>query len=71
MNLFKRLKNLYTLSEYVPSDPDGFTPLVKQVYIEPRTSSSEDSTEFLGEGTEIEFSKQEREDEGLGGIFGL
>lgn len=77
MNLIKRVKNLYDLSRYKPSDQsaayketdDGKS--VPLFTIEEDIPIGDGKAEFLGEGTEEEFKQMENEDKGLGGVFGL
>lgn len=64
--MIKRLKNLWSLTSFVPSTEGERTILVKDKELEEKVEAV-----FLSEGTEEEYKEWEREQQGLKGIFGL
>lgn len=64
--MFKRIKNLWELTSFVPSTEGERTILVKDKELEEKVEAV-----FLSEGTEEEYKEWEREQQGLKGIFGI
>lgn len=70
--MFKRIRNLWNQSEYkltTIQTIDAFGAPSQNVVLE--KDEPEVKAEFFGAGSEEEFKKQEREDKGFKGIFGL
>lgn len=69
--MFKRIRNLWNLSEYKPTITNVVDSLDGRQQITLEKDSPKVKAEFFGEGTEKEFKDLEKEDKGFKGIFGL
>lgn len=69
--MLRRIKNIIALSEYKPTISNVIDSLDGRSQITLEKDEPEVKAEFFGTGSEEEFKKQEREDRGFKGIFGL
>lgn len=67
MNLFKRFRQVIKVSKYpeeLLDKQEALTDAIDEI-------NGDGKAEFIGEGTEADWEEQEREDNGMKGIFGI
>ncbi len=71
--MFKRIKNLWNLSQYKPSQESVFDFNTKENVskVTLQKDEPEVKAEFFTEGSEEEYKEFEREQQGIKGIFGI